>query len=153
LPFSSTIITDVTTTTFDIGAAAASATYDYLVLAETPGVTDIFSYIGNGNANGPFIAINAMPEFLVAKLTTTHVTEYVLLDKARYPVNGPSMPLLMPNQIAAEGTSTAFITDFLSSSLKLRNTSTDMNFSGGLFVGWAFGSIAGNGTLPPIYGQ
>ena len=153
LPFSSTIITDVTTTTFDIGAAAASATYDYLVLAETPGVTDIFSYIGTSNVNGPFIAINARPELMVSKLTTTHATEHVLLDKARYPFNGPAMPLLMPNQIAAESSSTAFNTDFLASSLKIRNTATDTNFNGGVFVGWAFGSIAGNGTLPPIYGE
>ena len=153
LPFSSTIITDVTTTTFDIGAAAGSATYDYLVLAETPGMTDIFSYTGNSNANGPFIALNARPEFLVAKLTTTHATEHFLLDKARYPFNGPNMPLLMPNQIAAEGAFASFNADFLASSLKIRNTSTDMNFNGGVFVGWTFGSIAGNGTLPPTYGQ
>ena len=153
LPFSSTIITNVTTTTFDIGSAAGSATYDYLVLAETPGMTDIFSYTGNSSTDGPFIALNARPEFLVAKLTTTHVTEYVLLDKERYPFNGPNMPLLMPNQIAAESDSVSFITDFLASSLKLRNTGTDMNFGTGLFVGWTFGSIAGNGTLPPIYGQ
>ena len=153
LPFSSTIITDVTTTTFDIGAAAGSATYDYLVLAETPGMTDIFSYVGNSNANGNLIALNARPELMVAKLTTTHATEQILLDKERYPFNGPSMPLFMPNQIAAEVATTSQITDFLASSLKLRNTSTDMNFNGGSFVGWAFGSIAGNGTLPPIYGE
>ena len=90
---------------------------------------------------------------MVSKLTTTHATEHVLLDKARYPFNGPAMPLLMPNQIAAESSSTAFNTDFLASSLKIRNTATDTNFNGGVFVGWAFGSIAGNGTLPPIYGE
>ena len=108
---------------------------------------------GNSNANGNLIALNARPEFLVAKLTTTHATEQILLDKERYPFNGPNMPLLMPNQIAAEGAFAAQNADFLASSLKIRNTSTDMNFSGGLFVGWAFGSIAGNGTLPPIYGE
>lgn len=75
-------------------------------------MTDIFSYTGNSSTDGPFIALNARPEFLVAKLTTTHVTEYVLLDKERYPFNGPNMPLLMPNQIAAESDSVSFITDF-----------------------------------------
>ena len=153
LPFSSTIITDVTTTTFDIGAGAGSATYDYLVLAETPGMTDIFSYIGNSNTNGPFIPLNARPELLVAKLTTTHATEQILLGKGRHPFNGPNTPNLLPNQNTAEGTSSVFNTDFLAGALKLRNSSTDMNFGGGLNVGWTFGSIAGNGTLPPIYGE
>ncbi len=154
LPFSSTVITDITTNSFDIGSAAASATYDYLVLAETPGVIDIFSYIGNGSStSGPYLSLNAMPEFLTFKLTTTHATEHIVLDQTRSPINDADIPYLLPNQVTAEANNTAFVTDFLSTAVKLRNASTDLNFSGGTFVGWSFGKIAGNGTLPPVYGK
>jgi len=156
LPFSSTVITDITTNSFDIGSAAGSATYDYLVLAETPGVTDIFSYTGNNtgsNTDGPYIALNAMPEFWTAKLITTHATEHVVLDQTRSPINDSDIPYIMPNQLSAESNNTAFVTDFLSMAVKLRNASTDLNFNGGTFVGFSFGKIAGNGDLPPIYGR
>ena len=153
LPFSSTVITDITANTFDIGSAAATATYDYCVLAETQGVIDIFSYVGNSNTNGPFISLNAQPEFLTTKLTVTHATEHIVLDKAREPFNDSSMKSLLFNQLTAEGDSTGFATDLLSSAAKLRNSSTDMNSNTLTFVGWSFGKISGNGTLPPVYGQ
>ena len=153
LPFSSTVITDITTNSFDIGSAAGSATYDYLVLTETPGVIDIFSYIGNGSTNGPYLSLNAQPEFWTAKLTTTHATEHVVLDQTRSPFNDADIEYLLPNQLTAEANNTAFVTDFLSTAVKLRNASTDLNFSGGTFVGWSFGKIAGGGTLPPVYGK
>jgi len=153
LPFSSTVITDITTNSFDIGSAAASATYDYLVLAEKPGVTDIFSYKGNGSTGGPYLSLNAMPEFITFKLTTTHATEHIVLDQTRSPINDADIPYIMPNQLSAEANNTTFLTDFLSGAAKIRNSSTDGNFSGGTFVGWSFGKIAGNGTLPPVYGK
>jgi hypothetical protein len=153
LPFSSTVITDITANTFDIGAAAASATYDYCVLAETPGVIDVFSYTGNSSTNGPFIPLNAQPEFLTSKLTVTHATEHIVVDRAREPFNDSSIKYLLFNQLTAEADSTAFATDFLSGAAKLRNSSTDMNSNTLTFVGWSFGKIAGNGTLPPVYGQ
>jgi hypothetical protein len=153
LPFSSTVITDITANTFDIGSAAASATYDYCVLAETPGVIDVFSYTGNSNTNGPFIPLNAQPEFLTSKLTVTFATEHIVLDRAREPFNDSSIKYLLFNQLTAEADSTALVTDFLSGAAKLRNSSTDMNSNTLTFVGWSFGKIAGGGTLPPVYGQ
>lgn len=153
LPFSSTVITDITTNSFDIGSAAASATYDYLVIAETPGMTDVFSYTGNSSTNGPYLNLNAQPEFWTSKLTTTHATEHVVLDQTRSPINDADIPYLLPNHLNAEANNTTFVTDFLSTAVKLRNASTDLNFSGGTFVGWAFGKIAGGGTLPPVYGK
>lgn len=79
---------------------------------------DIFSYVGNSDTNGPFIPLNAQPEFLTTKLTVTYATEHVVLDKAREPFNDSSMKSLLFNQLTDEGDSTGFATDLLSGATK-----------------------------------
>ena len=77
-----------------------------------------------------------------------------MYDSARDTYN-PTVRYLHPNSNAAgaDGAGTRDI-DFLSNGFKLRENDSDMNSTNSnRYVYVAMGSLGGNGTLPPIYGQ
>ena len=121
----------------------------FITWRSIPGVCKVGSYIGNGNADGPYIDIGFKPAFFLQKKTSGTAGWYIH-DSKRNPVNVVNKHL-RPSTSAVESTFTAM--DFLSNGVKIRTSNGDFNTSTGTYVYIAMADIGGNGTLPPIYGR
>jgi hypothetical protein len=103
--------------------------------AEIEGYSKFSSYVGNGNADGPFVYCGFKPAFVMTKNTTTG-TVWLLWDNARTSAN-PNSNYQVPNNLLVDQTSGADV-DFLSNGFKVRNTSTSGNGSGNTIIFAAF---------------
>jgi len=75
-----------------------------------------------------------------------------MLDDKR-PDYNPTGAYLYANLTNVEGGLGSEYTDFLSSGIKLRTTGASANSDGVTYFYLAMADIAGNGILPPVYGQ
>jgi hypothetical protein len=106
--------------------------------AEVDGFSKFGSYTGNGNATyGPFIYTGFRPAFVMIKRTDGGSDNWVMHDSKRDSYNVVDL-LLMPNQIAAESSSSNYYHDFLSNGVKIRTTLSAYNASGGTYIYMAF---------------
>jgi len=128
----STVFTNGTT-----GFWGASFTYVAYCWAEIAGFSKFGSYTGNGSADGPFVFTNFRPKFLMVKRTDS-TGMWSLWDTSRNTFNSTNL-LLQANTSDAE-TSGIFTNpfDLLSNGFKLRDTSLQINASGGTFIYMAF---------------
>ena len=118
-----------------------------------PGVCKVGAYYGNNTVDGPFVWTGFKVVYLLLKNIGT-TNPWMVYDSARDPWNS-TVRYLHPNSNAAgaDGAGTRDI-DFLSNGFKLRENDSDMNSTNtNRYVYVAMGSLGGNGTLPPIYGQ
>ena len=99
-----------------------------------PGYSKIGKYVGNGNADGPFINLGFKPAWVMIKTTGTN--SWCILDNKRDTIN-PVDRYLLADDTGAEGTS-GLSTDFLSNGFKPRTTSAAVNGSGVTFIYMAF---------------
>jgi len=113
----------------------ASATYVMYAFAEKQGYSKFGKYVGNGNANGPFVYTGFKPAFVLVKsISATH--NWHILDNKRDPSNVVDK-YLNPDNAAAEATFT--FGDFLSNGFKWRSSSgTSFNESGTSYIYMAF---------------
>ena len=143
-----------TSTVFSIGTNstvnANTKRYFFITFRSVAGVCKVGSYIGNGNADGPYIDLGFKPAFFMAK--STGVENWVMLDNQR-PNYNPTGGYLFANLTNVEAGLGSEYTDFLSSGIKLRTTGASANSSGVTYIYLAMADIGGNGTLPPIYGR
>ena len=107
------------------------------------------SYIGNGNADGPYIDLGFKPAFFLQK-KTSGTADWYIHDSKRNSFNVVDKHL-RPSTSAIESTFTAM--DFLSNGVKIRTSNGDFNTSTGTYLYLAMSDIGGNGTLPPVYGR
>ena len=114
-----------------------------------PGVCKVGSYIGNGNADGPYIDLGFKPAFFLQK-KTSGTADWYIHDSKRNSFNVVDKHL-RPSTSAIESTFTAM--DFLSNGVKIRTSNGDFNTSTGTYLYLAMSDIGGNGTLPPVYGR
>jgi hypothetical protein len=147
--------TDPTSSVFSIGTDngvnASSSTYLFQCFRSVPGVCKVGSYIGNGNANGPYIDLGFKPSFILLKRTDA-ANSWILQDTVRHTLN-PVDNYLQAESNSSE-TATSGDVDFLSSGIKIRTgTGNAWNASGGTYIYLAMADIGGNGTLPPVYGR
>jgi len=103
--------------------------------AEIENFSKFGSYIGNGNADGPFVFTNGRPAFVMIKRTDT-TGSWVILDSSRKSVN-PNDKRLYPNLSNIEETGVDII-DFLSNGFKIRESGNLTNASGGTYIFAAF---------------
>jgi hypothetical protein len=107
--------------------------------AEIAGFSRFGSYTGNGSADGPFIATNFAPKFVMIKRTDT-TNDWEIHDTSRSAYN-VSTTVLAANLSSAES---AFISgyelDILSNGFKLRSSGNVHNASGGTYIYAAFAS-------------
>ena len=118
-----------------------------------PGVCKVGQYYGNNTTDGPFIWTGFKVVYVFMKNIGT-TNPWIMYDSARDPYNA-TVRYLHPNSNAAgaSGAGTRDI-DFLSNGFKLRENDSDINSTNtNRYVYVAMGSLGGNGTLPPIYGQ
>ena len=78
---STVLFTGVTSTTFGVGTDfSVNGNYNYIsyCFAEKQGYSKFGSYVGNGNANGPFVYTGFKPAFIINKeLTTSRLGIYM----------------------------------------------------------------------------
>jgi hypothetical protein len=127
------------------GAVEASKNCVVYSFAEIPGFSKIFSYTGNGSADGPFVHCGFKPKFVLVKRADS-TGNWVLLDTARNTVN-PSPYVLFPNLTNAEG-GYANGFDTLSTGFKVREpANSDINLNGATYIGIAFADVPGKYAL------
>ena len=109
-----------------------------------PGYSKFNTYVGNGNADGPFVYLGFKPRFIWIKGTGT-ISNYVF-DSQRVP-NNPNGKRLVYDGTYVEDAGTTEALDFLSNGFKLRNTSSGTNGSGSTYIygAWAEHPFNGDG--------
>ena len=136
---SSGFITAATSSTFTLGTDTdvngSSRTYVAYCFAEIEGYSSFGSYVGNGNADGPFVYTGFTPSVIIFKnISATY--NWDIRDIARDSLN-PNTHYLSPSLNDAEATSSDDI-DFLSNGFKWRNSGATANGSGNTIIYAAF---------------
>ena len=106
--------------------------------AEKQGYSKFGKYVGNGNANGPFVYTGFKPAFVLLKPLVAG-RNWQLIDSARDPHN-PMDIWLQPNQVSSEFDGSAYdvYMDFLSNGFKLRTDNVSWNQSSQTIIYMAF---------------
>jgi hypothetical protein len=104
-----------------------------------PGYSSIGSYVGNGNADGPFIHTNFRVAFLLYKRVDS-TGSWFIRDAARNPYNPVTYEIYLDAANAGEFTTPGGDLDLLSNGIKMRFPSSfpDRNANGGIYVYMAF---------------
>ena len=128
--------TSPTSTVFTTGSDAAlvSNTMIAYCFADVQGFSKMGSYVGNGNANGPYIHLGFKPAFLLVKLASG-TDDWQILDNKRSP-NNIVGGYLRPNDSGV--TVDNDVIDFTSNGFKLRTSAGSWNPAGGTFIYMAF---------------
>ena len=122
--------------------------------AEKKGYSKFGSYIGNGNANGPFVYTGFKPAWVMRKYATGGSASgegWEMLDSARSPFNVADERLKADSN-GAESTGSNYYVDFLSNGFKCRTADNATNNSGATYIYMAFAenplvaNVGQNGT-------
>ena len=128
-----------TSTIFTGGTGVGGAT-DYYInycFASKQGYSKFGSYIGNGNANGPFVYTGFKPAFLMIK-QTNNPRNWAILDSSRNNSNPITQYLYADLNIAELTVTSANYVDLLSNGFKIKATGHTTNESGGSYIYMAF---------------
>ena len=143
--------TTPTSSVFSVGTFAetngSSDTFIAYCFADIQGYSKFGSYVGNGNADGPFIYTGFKPAFIILKTSTIAGNDWVLFDNKRLGYN-VSNDSLKPNWNGAE--QTGLDIELLSNGFKLRGAQNDINGSGGTYIFMAFAAapLVGSNNIP-----
>ena len=131
-------------TTFGLGTGTYSHntnnyTYVAYCFAEKQGYSKFGKYVGNGNADGPFVYTGFKPAFVMTKRTDS-TSGWFIQDIKRGIRNSSSGTALEANTNLAESGigATNYDIDFLSNGFKLRQSNAYLNASGGSYIYMAF---------------
>jgi hypothetical protein len=105
--------------------------------APIAGYSAFGSYTGNGSADGPFVFTGMRPAYVMVKRTDT-TDQWTVYDSTRNSSNLTTR-ILYSNLANAEDVGTDGI-DMLSNGIKMRNTYSNLNASGGTYIYMAFAS-------------
>jgi len=114
-----------------------STNYVAYVFAEVQGFSKFGSYVGNGNANGPFVYTGFKPAWVLVKKSSAAGDAWAIFDNKRSDFNVIGKEIAA-NESSAEYVRTAANTDFLSNGFKIRNTDGWHNTSGATYIYMAF---------------
>ena len=103
---------------------------------ERQGFSKFGKYVGNGNANGPFVYTGFKPALVINRRIDAG-GPWTIFDSARCP-NNVNNAKLYPHASDAEVTTTGDPIDFLSNGYKLRGSGSDCNVNGGSYIYMAF---------------
>ena len=131
---SSTYGTATSSTISNIGFTNTHSMLAYC-FAQKQGYSKFGSYVGNGNADGPFSYTGFKPAWTLIKKTTGD--HWTANDNKRNPSNLVNKNLLT-NLAYAEATSSASVLDYLSNGFKIRGSDGSHNASGVTYVYMAF---------------
>jgi hypothetical protein len=132
--------TDPTSSVFSVGTNNnANGNTDAMIaylFAEKQGFSKFGSWIGNGNADGPFLFCGFRPAMIIGK-NTARTEDWFILDAKRDTFN-PVDERLQPNSSGAESTVTTLGIDFCANGFKLRGATNQYNASGETMIFMAF---------------
>ena len=128
---------------------ANTESFVFYAFRSIPGVCKVGSYEGNNSADGTYVSLGFTPALVITK-TIDATGAWGIYDNKRDPDN-PVQQRLFANANSSEGTDGEQM-DFLSDGFKLRKTGGHNN-NNETYIYLAMADIAGNGTLPPIYGK
>ena len=138
--FTDDIFKSSSSTTVTLGADSYSNTngekYIMYAFAEKQGYSKFGSYVGNGNADGPFIYTGFKPAFVLTK-NISGTNNWTMCDNKRNTFN-PVNNVLNPNVSGAEAVNNP--QDFVSNGFKNRATESNTNSSGSTYIYMAFAS-------------
>ena len=113
--------------------------------AEKNGYSRFGYYMGNGNADGPFVYTGFAPAFVLQREVAV-TRDWTLIDSVRSPHNERN-DRLVPNENALEVENNSI--DLLSNGFKVRSNQTNSNDAGQSYIYMAFGqSIVGTNDVP-----
>jgi hypothetical protein len=131
--------TSPTSTVFTVngGTAGNTAGNNHLAycFAAVAGYSAFGSYTGNGSADGPFVYLGFRPRFVIIKRTDAG-NNWHSYNSSSDPSNVVAKTIY-PNLANAEATENDL--DFVSNGMKMRDTGTHTNASGGtyIYMAWA----------------
>jgi hypothetical protein len=130
----------------DTAVNGSSRNYVAYCWNSVSGYSSFGKYVGNGNADGPFVYTGFKPAFIMLRATAGG--SWVMLDNTRNPTN-PINRTVWANLTSAESTSYTWM-DFLSNGFKLRDASNGLNNSGATYIYMSFAQhpFVGDGTNP-----
>ena len=102
------------------------------------GHSKVGSYIGNGNADGPFVHCGFKPAMIIFKVSSASGTNWMLLDNKRDPFNDDTPLYLHPDTSDADNANSGAPVDFVSNGFKVRTASSIRNPNGGTVIFIAF---------------
>ena len=134
-------IRNVDDDTFDVVAWTGTSGNGNLHLAycwaEIEGYSKFGKYIGNNNADGPFVYCGFRPAFIMFKNISTS-TNWAMVDSSRDSNNTEYNDILFPDIPSAANTGANKYIDFCSNGFKLRGVSSGVNSAHNfIFMAWA----------------
>ena len=99
-----------------------------------PGYSKIGKYVGNGNADGPFINLGFKPAWLMVKRSDS-TDHWFIIDVVREKTNVMG-ELILANEVNTPTNSDHF--DFISNGFKIRGNGAGINASNGTYIFMAF---------------
>ena len=137
-----------TSNVFTVGTANSDNTKDLIAYCFTSvnQYSSIGSFVGNGAADGPFVALDFQPAFILIK-SKDYAGNWFIYDNARHP-NNPKTARIYANASDAESAVTDDI-DFLSNGFKIRTSATSTNGNGNthIYAAFAENPFQANGGL------
>jgi hypothetical protein len=118
---------------------ASGGTYIAYCWAEIEGFSKFGSYVGNGNADGPFVYCGFKPALVILKIATGASDHWSMFDNSRDPVNNDSNLILYSNLTNGDSGDSMGV-DKLSNGFKIRNTTVARYNQSGytyIFAAWA----------------
>ena len=117
------------------GVNLSGGTFIAYCFASVDGYSRFGQFIGNGNADGPFVYTGFRPAWVMIKRTDS-ARSWAIVDNVRDPDNEVLQTLEADNSDAEYGNSN--VLDFLSNGFKTRSTGPSWNASGGTYIYMAF---------------
>ena len=116
------------------------------VFSEKVGYSKFGTYVGNSNANGPFIYLGFKPAFIMFKRLDGD-SNWFMFDNEREGYNSENKRLAADESFSEADPGE---TEILSNGFKLRFTSTNVNGSGGNYIYMAFAEapLVGTNNVP-----
>jgi len=140
------IYPSVSSTTIGVGVQGAGSitntsgnNYISYCFANVEGFSKVGSYVGNANADGPFVYTGFRPAWVMTKMSTNG-SQWTIIDNTRNTYNAVDKGLVA-NTTAAEVTGSSSATpfvDFVSNGFKIRSSQAQMNQNGDTFIYLAF---------------
>ena len=115
------------------GVSKASTSYICYAWSEIQGFSKFGSYIGNGNADGPFVYTGFKPAFVTVKKTTAEHSWYIQFISQGY---NPVKYSQIADQVTTDATESSM--DFCANGFKLRTTGNGHNTDDETYVYIAF---------------
>ena len=146
--------TTPTSSVFSLGSNGnvngSSDNYIAYCFAEKTGYSKMGSFVGNGNADAPFIYCGFKPKWFLWKSSTdTTNANWNLVNSTAQVYNGADAGYVMANDSTAETGFSGNQIDFVSNGMKLRQSSNYHNNNGQTYIYLAFGqSSVGTNNIP-----